>query len=79
MTVLLTCFSLMDERRAHAMGRIIAVRSYRWSDLNRQGFPRRILSAVRLPIPPHLLVRVSRRSRSLNELRTLKLPYTFCD
>ena len=38
-------------------GQVIPVRSYRWSDLNRQGFPRRILSAVRLPIPPHLLIR----------------------
>ena len=30
--------------------------TYRRSDLNRQEFPRRILSALRLPIPPRLHV-----------------------
>ena len=66
-----------DQQIAHSMGGIIPVRSYRWSDLNRQGFPRRILSAVRLPIPPHLLVRVSRRSKPINGLRALKYPTRF--
>ena len=38
--------------------------SYRRSDLNRQELPRRILSALRLPIPPRL--------HGLNECYTLE-------